>query len=80
MTPTLPFRPFLFKAVTLDVILIYLLPLDARLKRIEKLHQALGEGALTCPVAQVYPLAECAAAHEAVLAGGRAGAILLDCT
>ena len=80
MTPTLPFRPFLFKAVTLDVILIYLLPLDARLGRIEKLHQALGEGALTCPVAQVYPLAECAAAHEAVLAGGRAGAILLDCT
>ena len=80
MTPTLPFRPLLFKAVTLDVILIYLLPLPARLERIEALHRALTEGALVCPVAQVYPLVECAAAHDAVLAGGRTGAILVDCT
>lgn len=79
MTPTLPFRPLLFKAVTLDVILIYFLPLPARLERVEALHNALTEGALDCPVAQIYPLAECAAAHEAVLAGGRAGAILVDC-
>ena len=79
MMPTLPFRPFLFKAVTLDVILIYLLPLPARLERIETLHAALLDGALSCPIAQIYPLHDCAAAHEAVLAGGRAGAVLLDC-
>ena len=79
MAPTLPFRPLLFKAVTLDVILIYLLPLPTRLERIEALHRALTSGALTCPVAQIYPLTDCAAAHEAVLAGGREGAVLLDC-
>lgn len=79
MTPTLPFRPLLFKAVTLDVILIYLLPLPDRLERIEVLHRALTEGALTCPIAQIYPLAECAAAHDAVSAGGREGAVLVDC-
>lgn len=79
MTPTLPFFQLLFKAVTIDVILIYLLPLDARQDRITQLHDALVAGALSCPVERVYPLAETAAAHEAVEAGGRAGAILIDC-
>lgn len=79
MTPTLPFRPLLFKAVTIDIILIYLLPLPQRLERITRLHDAINAGALHCPVAQIYPLAECARAHDAVTAGGRAGAVLLDC-
>ncbi|MGB5864746.1 MAG: NADPH:quinone reductase [Sulfitobacter sp.] len=79
MTPTLPFGPLLFKAVTLDVILIYLLPLAARQGHIDGLHRALTEGALQCPVAQVFLLEECADAHEAVRAGGRVGAVLLDC-
>lgn len=80
LSPTLPFMPLLFKAVTIDVILIYLLPLPARQARIEKLHEALVAGALVCPVAQTYPLDDCAAAHGAVLAGGRTGAILLECS
>ncbi|MCX7567359.1 NADPH:quinone reductase [Sulfitobacter sp. F26169L] len=80
MNPSLPFGPLLFKAVTLDIILIYLLPLAARRARIEMLHRALTDGALQCPVAQVFPLSECAAAHDTVLAGGRAGAVLLDCS
>lgn len=79
MAPTLPFGPLLFKAATIDIILIYLLPLAERRARIEQLHRALVDGALICPVAQVYPLEDCAAAHDAVLAGARAGAILVDC-
>jgi NADPH2:quinone reductase len=80
MTPTLPFGPLLFKAATIDIILIYLLPLADRPERTTRLHNALTQGALTCPVAQVYPLEECVAAHEAVLAGGRAGAVLVNCS
>lgn len=80
MTPTLPFGPLLFKAATIDIILIYLLPLAKRQERTTRLHNALTQGALTCPVAQVYPLEECVAAHEAVLAGGRAGAVLVNCS
>lgn len=79
MAPTLPFLPFLFKAVTIDILLIYLLPLEVRLKRIDQLHAALAASALHCPVERVYPLSECIAAHEAVEAGGRTGAILLAC-
>lgn len=80
MTPTLPFLPLLFKAVTIDIILIYLLPKAQRDVLIAKLHKALEEGALDCPVAQVYPLKDAALAHEAVEAGHRTGAILLDCS
>lgn len=80
LTPTMPFAPFLFKAATIDIILIYLLPLADRLERIKRINDALSDGALTCPVAQVYPMQDCVAAHEAVLAGGRAGAILVDCS
>jgi NADPH2:quinone reductase len=79
MTPTLPFLPLLFKAVTIDIILIYLLPDAPRNAIIAKLHAALADGALHCPVEAVFPLAETATAHEAVEAGGRVGAILIDC-
>lgn len=79
MEPTLPFLPLLFKAVTIDILLIYLLPPAERAAMIDKLHAALTAGALTCPVEQVYPLEDAIAAHHAVEAGGRSGAILLKC-
>lgn len=80
MAPVLPFGPLLFKAVNIDILLIYLLENGPRDMAITRLHDALSEGALHCPVQQVFPLAETAAAHEAVEAGGRTGAILIDCS
>jgi NADPH2:quinone reductase len=80
MTPALPFLSLLFKAVTIDIILVYLLTETQRRIAIDKVHQALAEGALDCPVEQVFPLSETVRAHEAVEAGARAGAILIDCT
>jgi NADPH2:quinone reductase len=79
MTPMLPFYPLLFKAVTIDILLIYLLDTGARDTAITKLHSALADGALQCPVDRVFALHDTAAAHEAVEAGGRSGAILIDC-
>lgn len=78
MAPTLPFGPLLFKAATIDILLIYLLPPDQRAVAIEHLHDALIAGALTCPIARTFPLTDTAAAHEAVELGGRAGAILVE--
>lgn len=80
MSPTLPFGPLLFKAVKIDITLIYILPLDERLKRIAQIHEALTTGALTSRVHAIYPLAETAAAHEAVERAGRHGAVLIDCS
>ncbi|ASM71117.1 MULTISPECIES: NADPH:quinone reductase [Roseobacteraceae] len=72
------FLELMFKAATVDAILIYLLPLVERHHIITRLHDALTEGALTIPVEQVFALSETAAAHEAVEKGARHGAILVE--
>lgn len=79
MAPALPFGLLLFKAATIDVMLIYLLPKPARDAAIARLHAALDAKALRCPTQHIYALHETAAAHEAVEAATRAGAILIDC-
>ncbi|SHJ34460.1 NADPH2:quinone reductase [Shimia gijangensis] len=77
MTPSIPFGPILFKALTLDVILIYLQTDADRAHTIAKLHDALAAGALSIPVQEVFALENVAKAQEAVEAGGRAGAVLI---
>ena len=79
MAPTLPFQPLLFKAVTIDIVLVYLLTDTQRALAIETVHRALVDGALDCPVERVFALSGTVQAHEAVEAGARAGAILIDC-
>ncbi|MFX0544152.1 NADPH:quinone reductase [Roseovarius sp. S1116L3] len=80
MTPTLPFGAFLFKALKVDITLIYLLPRPEREAIIARLHAALSAGSLSPAIDQVYPLEDCAKAHDAVMTPGRAGAVLLDLT
>ena len=78
MTPELPFGPYLFKALKIDITLIYILPKPARNAAITRLHDALAEGSLTPAIHTTYPLEDCAKAHDAVMNSGRAGAVLLD--
>jgi len=78
MTPVLPFGPYLFKALTLDIVLIYILDASPRAAAIHRLHEALSTGALRPAIAGTYPLAECAAAQDAVMTPGRSGAVLLE--
>ncbi len=80
MEPVLPFYPLMFKAVTLEMTLIYLLPPAPRAAAIARLHDALQQGGLTCPVAETFDMKDCAAAHRAVEDGARDGAILMRCT
>ena len=77
MAPTLPFGPLLFKAIKIDIALIYILPDAERKAAIEHIHRALDEGALTARVHKLCDLAETAKAHEAVEAANRYGAILV---
>ncbi|MFT7594018.1 MAG: NADPH2:quinone reductase [Paracoccaceae bacterium] len=77
MTPVLPFYPLMFKAITLKVALVYILTPSQRADTEQRLDAALRASALDCPVEQVFELADCAAAHRAVEAGGRSGAILV---
>lgn len=78
MAPTLPFYPLMFKSVTLEMVLVYLLPPDIRSDAIKTLHKALNEDALKCPVQKVFSMEDSADAHQAVEAGNRTGAVLLE--
>ncbi len=77
-TPAIPFYPLLFKAVTVEFALIYILPDAPRRKAIDNLHAALTEGAMTCAVDRIFPLSQTALAHESVESGARSGATLID--
>lgn len=78
MAPVLPFGPYLFKAITIDVVLIYLLPAGPRQNAIQRLHSALSAGSLSPAIHQRFDLADCAAAQDAVMTPGRAGAVLVN--
>lgn len=80
MTPHIPFGAMLFKAVTIDIVLIYILKPEERQRAIKYLHRALSDGAVSCPVNRVFSLANTADAHLAVEQGGREGATLIDVT
>ena len=76
-TPALPFYPLMFKAVTLRLVLVYILSPEARARSIANLTRALEAGALTHPVAGRFSLEEIARAHEAVEAGDKLGQVLV---
>ncbi|MGR3758553.1 NADPH:quinone reductase [Roseobacteraceae bacterium NS-SX3] len=78
MAPELPFYPLMFKSVTLEMALVYLLTPRQRTAAIARLTRALEAGALQVPIARVFPMEQAAAAHEAVESGARAGAVLLQ--
>ena len=77
MTPTLPFYPLMFKAVTLDLALIYLLSPAARTRATNALTDLLTQNALDIRIADRLPLSQTAKAHEIVENGTRKGAVLL---
>lgn len=78
MTPVLPFGPYMFKALNIDITLIYLLPLKERQAAIATLHKALIEGALQPQIQDILPLESGAKAHDLVMQAGRTGAVLLE--
>ena len=78
MAPTLPFGAYLFKALKLDITLIYILPLAQRQAMIARLHEALTSGTLRPEIGARFALEDCAKAHDAVMTPGRTGAVLLE--
>lgn len=76
--PALPFYPMMFAAQTLRMVLVYILPDDARRAGVAMVNQWLETGALHHPVALRVPLAEGWRAHEACESNARIGAALVD--
>ena len=77
MNPTFPFGPYLFKALKINIALIYILPKEDRDKAIKFLHDAHEVGALKLAIGQIFNLEDCADAHDATLTSGRTGSVLI---
>lgn len=76
-SPILPFYPLMFKGITIDFALIYLLTEQEHNKIAKRINNALINGVLTVPVHATYSLEECAQAHLCVEKGGRVGAVIV---
>lgn len=75
--PVLPFYPMMFKAHTLRLIVVYLLPPEARRHAIADLTARLAENALQSAVGTVLPLEKIAHAHHLVERSEVVGKVLL---
>ena len=77
MNPTFPFGPYLFKALKINIALIYILPKDDRDRAIKALHDAYSDGALKMAIGHVFDFKDFAQSHDATLTPGRKGSVLI---
>ena len=77
MNPKFPFGEYLFKSLTLNVILVYIMPMPVRKRLIKIIHDAYKNNALSPSIDSIYELGDCAKAHEQVMKPGRNGIVLL---
>ena len=78
MNPIIPFGLYLFKAIKIDIFLIYILPLKEKEIAISNLHSAYKQKALVPKIDSIYKLEDCDQAQDRTLTKGRRGAILLE--
>ena len=76
-TPTLPFYEMMFMDLTVRMILVYDMPEEAKKQAIADIAKVEGKDGLLHRIAEIYPLEDCARAHNAVEQGDRRGAVLL---
>ncbi|MEM8798083.1 MAG: NADPH:quinone reductase [Pseudomonadota bacterium] len=77
MEPVLPFYPLMFKAVTIELVLVYLLSDEKRRIAIENVTKLLENKALDLRISKILNLDECAKAHDIIAQGERAGSVIL---
>jgi NADPH:quinone reductase len=75
--PTLSVRDLMVPNLTLRFMLVYTLPAKALEQAVSDVSKAVADGALTPLPVHRFPLAETAAAHDAV-EGGAVGKVLID--
>ena len=73
----MPFYPLMFKAVTIDLVLVYILSDAERRATLANLTDLLNRNALSFQISDILPLEDCAGAHDMIAGGHRAGSVLL---
>ena len=76
--PELPFYNLMFKNTVLKMYLIYIVPVEARMKIIEGLTKALSENALVHQIAKSFDLTDTIQAHKTVEAGKLIGNTVIN--
>ena len=76
-SPQVPFLNMMFKAITLEMALVYILTPEQRRKAVGDVTRLLQDGALVPRIAPVFAMADAAKAHEAVEQNARDGAVLV---
>ncbi|GIT36332.1 MAG: hypothetical protein Ct9H300mP6_02000 [Gammaproteobacteria bacterium] len=75
--PPVPFYDLMFKGVTLNTYLIYIVPESDRAKINEGITAALNDNALNPIIAESFPLPSIIDAHKAVEAGSVIGNVII---
>ena len=78
MNPVIPFGLYLFKAIKIDIFLVYILPLKEKEIAINYLHSAYEQKALIPKIDNIFKLEDCDQAQDRTLTKGRRGAVLLE--
>jgi len=78
MQPAIPFYRMMFMDLTVRLVIVYDMPERAKREAISDITEALEANRLTHRVAQVFPIAEIAAAHELIEQGGVRGCVQLS--
>ena len=78
MNPVIPFGLYLFKAIKIDIFLIYILPVKEKEIAINYLHSAYEQKALIPKIDSIFKLEDCDQAQDRTLTKGRRGAVLLE--
>lgn len=80
MNPTLPFYRMMFMDLTVRMVIVYEMPEEAKAQAIADIARVEAEpaGGLIHRIAETYALSDCAAAHAAVEAGDRRGAVIVN--
>ena len=64
--PVIPFYDLMFKGITLNTFLIYIVSQQARNNIVNGLTEALNENALSHQIAQTFELSQLVAAHQSI--------------
>ena len=78
MAPVLQFYPFMFKNVTLQMLIVYQLDRATHARGEAQLTEWLAAGQLSHAVVPGGSLADAAAGHELVEAGQKLGTVVLE--
>ena len=76
--PVIPFYPLMFKNISLNMVLVYNMPEQAKQQAIDDIYHALEQDRLKHRIAETWSLEQTANAHESIEKGGLDGCVIIN--